>query len=253
MPEATTTTIQPLTIANALPAQLVVLTAEVLVLCDQLLAEAQQLQVTDEVTFQRADRHAKKIGALFRDVEEERLRLSRACKAVQDQVNGAAGEALLPLKLGWDELVARIKKWQTEENARRAEEARRIREEQEAKQREEEARAAAEAEAKRQAALDDLPPGVEPDAAAVPPVTESLPQRIAPSAPIPKPLKASSYSNRKEPELEIFDESLIPFQVDGMRLWKEPSKSTIKTLLKAGKDVPGCRLVENDGVTMRGR
>jgi hypothetical protein len=240
----------PITITNPMPAQLVVLSPEVIVLRDQLLAQAQGMQVTSEAEQLAADQLAKKISALFKDVEESRLVISRQAKSLMDQVNGAAGEAMLPLKLGWDDLVKRIRAFIAAENARREEEARLIREEQERKQREADEAAAAAAEQSRQAAIADLPPGVEPDAVAAP-VTEHLPERVKPSAPIPKPLASKAYSERREPELVIDDEKLIPFEVNGMRLWKEISKSTIKTLLKAGIAVPGCHLEDASTVAMR--
>jgi hypothetical protein len=48
-------------------------------------------------------------------------------------------------------------------------------------------------------------------------------------------------------------ERLIPLQINGVQLWKEPSISNIKTLLKAGIAVPGCHLETSDSLVRKGR
>lgn len=52
--------------------------------------------------------------------------------------------------------------------------------------------------------------------------------------------------------LDITDESAIPSQLCTVKTVTAPDKNAIKSLLKAGEDVPGCALTRgDDGITMR--
>lgn len=240
-----------LTVPNELPKDFIVLSLDIIERKDALIERAYHLPITSVDEMRDADAHAKEIAALFKGVENQRLQLGRELKALQDRINVAAGDALQPLKQAWDDLVARIRGFEHAENARREAAAKKAREEAEARQREEEARAeAARQEQIRRAEL-ETPPD-DPAAAEPPPVTaEVLPRRIE-AAPTPPPIRSNAYRRNGGKVVHVDSEAQIPLEINGVRLWKEPNLTAIKTLLAAGVAVPGCRLVENDGVAMAG-
>ena len=51
-------------------------------------------------------------------------------------------------------------------------------------------------------------------------------------------------SFRRSEQVEVFDESIVPEQYLAQKVTFTPDKNAIKSLLKAGHTVGGCRLVE---------
>lgn len=241
-----------LTICHDIPANLIVLPLELIETKDKLIEHAHQLlaspQIASTEQWRAEEAVAKAIGGVFKAVEDLRLQLGRKFKVIQDQVNAGAAEALIPLKETWQPLIGRCKRWEDEENARREEIAHQAREEQARLQREEDQRAAnAAAEAKRIAEM-SAEPGEDPAPAAFTP--EVVPKAIE-RAYVPPPLKSAAASKKGGKVLVIDDERQIPFEINGMRLWKEPNASQIKALLIADIAVPGCRLEEPSGYSMK--
>lgn len=56
-----------------------------------------------------------------------------------------------------------------------------------------------------------------------------------------------SSGTAKYSALEIFDPSIIPYEINGIELMR-PVQSAIRRLLNAGVDVPGCRMVKREQV-----
>jgi hypothetical protein len=242
-----------LIVKHDLPAEIIALPQEIIEKKDELIEHAHALLASPPIAsveqWRAEEAVAKSIGSVFKAVEDLRLQLGRKLKAVADQVNAGAAEALVPLKETWQPLMDRCKAFERAENERRAEEARKAREEQERLQREEEARAAATAEEARQRAEMEAEPGEAPASTVF--VPEAVPKQVE-RAFVPPPLKSTAAAKKGGMVVVIDDESKIPFQVNGMRLWKEPNLSQIKALLSSGIAVTGCHLVEAVGYAMKG-
>lgn len=69
--------------------------------------------------------------------------------------------------------------------------------------------------------------------------------------PIAPPVPKTSVSQRMVDELEVFDDDAIPRRINGIDLLVRDD-AAVKRLLKAGVDVPGCRLVKRPQVARRG-
>jgi hypothetical protein len=60
-----------------------------------------------------------------------------------------------------------------------------------------------------------------------------------------------SVSFRRSETVEVADMALIPAELLRVKTEVEPNKAAIKALLKEGREVVGCRLVENQNVQIR--
>ena len=189
-----------------------------------------------------------------KQIEAERKRLKAPILDLGRQLDDAAGEALAPFFALKGDLGRKLMAYQDAENARRADEARRVAA----------ARAAAEAEARRQQAEADrireeaaaqqraakesapsdalpweLPAAV---AVVVPERTTIIPEYVPPA---PAPLKSSAVKRTTVKRLVIENAALIPPMVAGVALWSLDDAAVTK-LLRAGIAVPGCHLEETE-------
>jgi len=249
-----------ITIINPLPAELIALSAEAAGALARLAVDAAAIVTVETLAqYQVADLLLGRCTAMARDIEAERKRLKAPILDLGRALDDAAGEALAPLLGIKADLGRRVLAYQTAENSRRAEEARRVAEE----------RAAAAAEARRQqieadrirkeaeaAALQasmvdapaDLAPWEEPVAAIIVPERITIiPEYVAPA---PPPLKSSAVKRSTVRRLVVDDETLIPDSVSGVALWTRDD-AAIKRLMTAGVDVPGCRLVSDEIVAAK--
>jgi hypothetical protein len=248
-----------ITIINSLPAELVALSAEAAGNLAQLAVDAAAVVSIDTLPqYQAADLILGRCTLMAREIEAERKRLKAPILDLGRALDDAAGEVLAPLLGIKADLGRRVLAYQTAENARRAEEARRVAEE----------RAAAAAEARLQqieadrirkeaeaAALQasmadapDLAPWEEPVAEIVVPERITIvPEYVAPA---PPPLKSLAVKRSTVRRLVVDDEDLIPDAVSGVALWTRDD-AAIKRLMTAGVDVPGCRLVSDDIVAAK--
>lgn len=58
-------------------------------------------------------------------------------------------------------------------------------------------------------------------------------------------------SFRRSEAVEIMDESIIPQEMMIQAISFKPDKKTIKELLKAGQEINGCRLIENQNIQIK--
>jgi hypothetical protein len=246
-------------IANPLPAQIVALSEEAAANLAGLIRQGEALTtVANADDYAAADHVLAQVVKALKDIEAERKRIKAPIIDLGRALDEAAGEALAPLAGLKVELGKKLLAYQTAENARRAEEARKVAEARaaaEAKARAEQQEAdriRKEAEAARLSAEmavevaaergETLPPWEMLDAPAeVPAPVVIVPEYIAPAAPL---LKSSAVTTKTVKRLEVYDESQIPAEAAGVRLWIRDDKA-IEKLLKAGVAVPGCRLVES--------
>jgi hypothetical protein len=229
-----------ITVKNPLPDTLIALPMEVIDLKDALLERGVAIAVTCVEEAKLADRFIKEANALKTKVEEGRLAFGRDLRSLQEQINAAAAEALQPLSLMIEHVGKQIRAFEIEEQKRIAEERRKADEERARLQAEEDARAAAAAEFAAE-------PG-QPISEVVTP--EVMPKHVA-AAYVPPAYKSSSV-RAKPKKLDVFAPDLVPFEVNGVRLYKELNLAAIKALIAAKIDVPGCRMVDDDGVAMKG-
>lgn len=245
----------PIVVKNTLPAEIAVLSPEIMAEVAGLIEQSNSLVVNNIETMETANEVFKKIDGLAKSISSNRLEITRPIDALKKAIIAAEEQATEPLLNAKKDLGAKIISCQKELQRIREEEERKARAEAEAKAKAErerleaerqaiikkqnEDRAKAEAEAKEQAALFgedqvELPPVVEPPPVIVVPVVAD-PIFSAPSIP-----KSAARTTTRQ-KLVIFDETLIPLCHAGVIL-RVPDEKVIEKLLKAGVNVPGCRL-----------
>lgn len=241
-----------ITIPNALPAVLVAVSLETIEKRDDLLDRSvatRKAGVTDEASHKAANAVFKELHTFARAVETNRKDLKKPILEMGRALDAAADEAMAAIETEKSELGAAIATFEREENARREE----VRRKAEAEARRQEAEALAAAETRRmqeQAAAEfAAPPGEEP--APVQDFGRDVVKPVA-AAPTPAPLKSSVRTTVRRKAV-VTDTAAVPFMLNGLRLWKEVDLVTVKTLLDAGIQVPGCTLVEEASIGAKGR
>ena len=66
----------------------------------------------------------------------------------------------------------------------------------------------------------------------------------------PKEYKRVKFGFRPSQSVEIINEDLVPDELCNCKIERKPVKSDIKKLLNAGKEVPGCILVEHENLQL---
>ena len=204
-----------LTIKNELPETLIVLSAEHQVKVAELV-EKSGIEVKRE-TFQEADFIYSDIHKLSKQIEQARKKAKAPILDLGKQLDAAAKTGLKPLEEAKEDLGSRIKAHEKEEE-KLAEEQRKRAEELKM------------AESGR-AQLTDFP---------------DEPEQI-----IERPVKSSSVRTTKTQKVIIDDPTKIPYSIGNVVLLI-PDTTAIKKLLKAGMDVPGCRLDTEEGTGATG-
>jgi hypothetical protein len=239
-----------ITVHNPLPAEIVALSIEVVERRDLLAEKAHHLVTVgiapgDEDAAREANALYKQIHEFSKDLKAQKAVIKRPVLELADQIETVAREAAEILERAKATLGETIAKWQGEEVRRREEE--RAKAQAEADRIAREAQAKLEAEARERAELEALP-GEEP----AEPEFGEVPVVHAARVYVPPPPK-SAVSMRTVKTLHIDNERLIPFEMNGLRLWKEPDRKAIQIALENGQEVPGCRLVTEQKVVAKGR
>lgn len=236
-----------LTIVNALPANLVVLSEAVINRIDIISHKAYAVTISDVDSLRVADALHKEMRGLQREIETGRKALTAPLDSIKAQAIEAERMGTEPLKLAVEALGARIQDFLREQEKQRQAALRAAEEERQRRQAEEDARAE---EARRQAiqqAEIDAPPGEEPA-----PVSAFVATPKAVSAPyVPPALKSSAVRKQTDYTLVIEDASLVPVEIAGAVI-RPIDESLCKRLLKAGTKIPGLRLDASVGVAAKG-
>lgn len=228
------------TIPNPLPAELVALSAQAAADIRDLAVEAERITtVATAEDHQRTDRLLVAVVRAIREIEAERKALKSPVVDLGRALDEAAGEAIAPLLAIKARLGNALLTYQNAENARRQEEFRRQREiaEQAAREAAERARLRAEGELSAQ---DEPPPDIEP--------VVFVPE-IMPPAP-GKEMKSSAVKFTTLKKVVIFDQGLVPDEINGQALWKL-DEVLIGKLAKAGLQIPGVRVDEVTNVAAK--
>jgi hypothetical protein len=252
-------------VANKLPAEIVALSDEAMAEVQRLTSEARALTVTDAASLEQGNALFRRIDALKKTVEAQRLDITRPIDALKAAIMEAERQATKPLAEARADLGERLLTVQRRLEAERQAAERRAREEAEARARAErerleaerqaiirrqaEERARAEAKAREEAELFGVAP--EPvEAAPEPPPVVVVPvvERAAVAVPV-VPRAAVRESSR--PVLVIDDAAKIPRELGGVALLI-PDTKAIERILKAGVAVPGCRLENRGGFASAG-
>jgi hypothetical protein len=237
-----------LVVRPGIPERMIALKAETLAeirATHDLLAGVET--VADAVAVEAVSTVLADAARLDRDIQKQRLELTRPIDAAKKAIKAAVDEALAPLEREKSRVAGLVATTTRRLEKERQEAMRKAREEAEEKARKERARLEAErqAEIERQqeeAALFGGEPEPEPPPVVVVPVVEDVPE-------LPK--VKSAVQTRQLKRLVIDDESAIPREIQGVRLL-EPSEKAIRKLLDAGIPVPGCRLETYNSTAVRG-
>lgn len=219
--------------APADPVELVAVPAEILLQIDATAALAKSFTISDVGEFNRADALCAEIRELRKSLEESRKAAKAPVLELGKSIDAVAKRAGQPLDDAYNILSGRIISYQREQERKRAE-IRRAAEEADRKQREERQRK--EREAAEAAEVFGQP--------APEPTPEPEPAAVA-VAPQPEAPKSASVTTRKVYSVAVDDETAIPMDVAGIRLWTLDEKAVLRVLKMGGK-VPGCRLVEEE-------
>lgn len=229
----------PVTIPNNLPQNIIAISAEMLAQITSLQVAAKSITaIADRAQFDAANEVVRGANKLAKAIEAEHKKFKAPILDLGRALDDAAGEAIAPLAGIKVDLGRMILAYQEAENARlayqhrKAQEAARIAAE-EAKRKADEA-AAELAACNSSMSADDTPP---PDQVQVVHVPVIMPPGK------PKLIKSSAVTERTIKDLEIYDQTLIPHTLAGAVLLVPDSK-VIKKLLENGVQIPGCRLQE---------
>lgn len=235
-----------ITVTHTLPAELVAISSEALETRDLLLDRAVAIQkdgaITTE-TYQEAADTYKAMGSYAKEIETQREKIKAPVLELGRQIDAAAREGLMAVEDQRKKLGTLINTYEAAERARVAEEQRKAREAALAAERAERLR---QEEALRLKAELEAPPGEEPKPVDV----EEIRVRPVVAAFVPT-FKGVTKATPKQ-RVNIIDQSLIPFQVNGIRLWKEPDLKAIETLLKAGVKIPGAEMTTETTIGAKG-
>jgi hypothetical protein len=241
-------------VRHELPAEIVAIDPALLIQARDLSEKAGGLQVTDNASLEIGNDLYKAIDFLAKAIASQRLDITRPIDALKKAIIAAEESATAPLLAAKKDLGERIVACQRELRRIHEEAQRKAQAEAEEKAREEAKRLEAERQAKIAAqkaqAEEAAALGLDLDEAPAPepPPVVVVPVVIPPT--IPEPPKAAARVSIRQ-KLEIFDESLIPIAHAGVIL-RTPDPKAIEKLLKAGVQVPGCRLVSIEQVGAAG-
>jgi uncharacterized membrane protein YqiK len=208
--------------------------------------------ITTETAAQANDAYTQ-CHRWLKDLEANRQTVKRPLLDLGKQVDDVAKKAAADMEAAKLALGRALAAYQQQENARIQAERDRIAAEARAEQERREAEAKAlqdklNAEAAERAALETIP-GEEPAPVLTPQVlvrpAELMPQHM------PELVKTAVKVGVKK-VLHIDDYSAIPFEVNGVPLWKELDRTAVTTLLKNNVAVPGCRLIEETAIGAKG-
>lgn len=235
-----------LTVPNTLPETIVALSSEATGKIFRATCAISTAEVVDVPTSIIADAAHKAGFRLLAEIDKNRLECKRPIAALGEQLDAAAAQGTAELRTQLELLGQRLIKFEKEENERRMAahrareaEARRLQAIEDA--RAEEARKAALLEAELSAPLGEAP--------ALDDVTVELPRMVDPPPP-PEVFKSKAVRANITTRLHIDDASKIPHDINGAPLWV-PDEKTIKKLMDAGVQVPGCTLVRVESVASK--
>ncbi len=230
-------------ISHELPDDLVVLSQEAIDQIDEAIESAIalcDLEISPE-SFALSNDAYKRLQQLASTLEAQRKAIKAPVIALGRLIDDAPKEYVANMDDARGKLGARIRAFEIAENAKR--EA--ARKEAEAEARRIEQAAYEKAERERAAAIEHLPPGVEP-----PNVVDAVIVKPVAPAYTPPALK-SAVKDKVSHELIIDDIDLIPVKYGDIRLLV-PDEKAIKALQKMKVQIPGCRLVEIKGTMAKG-
>lgn len=264
-------------ITHKLPNPILPITQKTLAERDALIADALEHKVIGKKNFDRANAVVQAMHSLEKDIEASRTEANKPVLIINRAINKAAKDAVVVLERERKRLAQNIAAYVRAVNAEREraeqENLRKIREQQEAedrKRQEEEARLQAE-QAQATQETDEveadepgqLIPPTGPQAGQAPPRPTSAAEQWATGytpepAPSPAPLELevvpervqSAVSIKRVKKLHIIDRTKIPFQIQNAQLLTV-NEGAILRLLKAGINVPGCELVEEEQIATR--
>lgn len=237
-----------LVVRPGIPEKMIALKAETLAeirATHDLLAEVRE--VPDAETVESVSEVLAGAARLDRDIQKQRLELTRPIDAAKKAIKQAVDDALAPLEKQKGRVAGLVGETTRRLEAERRAAEKKAREEAERKAREEQARLEAERQAqidrdREEAALFGTETPPEPEPVVVVPVVEDLPE-------LPK--VKSAVSTRQLKRVVIVDESKIPREIQGVRLLT-PDTKAIDKLLRAGIEVPGCMLETYNSTAVRG-
>lgn len=228
---------EALVLKNDAPATVVVLTAEIETRIETTRRELAGVTAIDDVFgLATADELYLKGRKLLKEIEEERIKVKAPFLSISTQIDKLAKDAGKPLSLAVDELSTKIIGYQREQA--------RLEREAQAKAEAERQKALMDAEASRKAQEALMTPE---QAKIAPPVIAPI---VAPLRPIPQVIKSSAITTKMVKVLVIDDPKLIPYSIGG-KVLLVPNESVIEALLRAGMEIPGCRLEEQESITKK--
>jgi hypothetical protein len=243
------------TVENTIPKVIVVADKRELEAIESTCRRADAFPVAAE-NLQDADALLADITKRGRDIEAKRKELKAPVLDLGRAIDHCAKQAIEPLDAAKRSLRARIGAVQDDLERKRQADMARARAEQQRleaeRQRLEAERAAALAEQRRrEAALAEKAAGADVEVPAEVEVPEPVPEP-APVEVVVAPAVKTSVHRRQNETLEIDEPARIPYRATptGEPLFT-PNRAAIKRALKAGLDVPGCRLSTETGYVNR--
>lgn len=231
-----------ITVQHRLPTDLIVLSQEAINEIDEAIHHGFGLTMgeIDEDSFESYNVAYRKLQQLESSLEAQRKAIKAPVLALGKLIDDAPREYVANMNDVRGKLGAKIRAFELAENAKR--EALRIAAEAEAKRIEQEAFEKAERE--REAAIEHLPPGVEPPSVVDGPIVQPVKPVYTP------PALKSAVKDKTTFELIIDDVDQIPVMYGEIRLLV-PDEKAIKALLKMKVKIPGCHLKDIAGTQMR--
>lgn len=242
-----------ITIPTNIPANLVVLSSELIERIDTLVLRAIDLEITDFNSTKPADQLHKEMRAMVKEIEAGRKSLTAPLDAIKAQAIEAERMGTAPLLGAVESLGKRIQTAIAEHNASLM----RQRIEAENERRRLQAIEDAKAEARRQELIKqaefDAPPGEDPAEISV---IAELPKTVAPVW-VPPPVKSSAVRNATDYQLEFISRDMVPaFSAAGheLRTIDEGAlKKFLKGLPEGRQEIPGAvRLVKSNTIAAKG-
>lgn len=241
-----------ITIPNTLPAELIVLSAELIERIDALVFKAQDLVISDYNSTKPADALHKEMRALVKEIEAGRKTLTAPLDAIKAAAIEAERMGTNPLNASITAIATRIKTAIDAHNAELEKKRQEAEKERQRLQKIEDDRAEAERQALIKQAELDAPPGEEPAPISVlvaPPVMIAAPY-------VPKSVKSSAIRAATTYELEYTDKEKVPaFSSLGheLRTIDETAlKSFLKSLPEGRQEIPGAvRLIKINGTAAK--
>lgn len=260
--------LMPIVVANTLPAEIMALSQQTLAEVAELTKAAREIEVKDVASLEVGNTIFRQVDQLAKAISAGRLEVTRPIDALKKAIIAAEEKATEPLLEAKSDLGKRIITCQKELERQRLEAEQKAREEAEMKAAEERQRLEAERQAKiaqqeteRKAAEDAARAeaamfGEDPEAvvAKLPPVEVIPPVVVIPIVELPSavnPLPRAAVRTTRRQRLVIDNPELVPTMMANVRLLV-PDEKSIEKLMKAGVEVPGCRLVDIESIASAG-